>query len=256
MDYNVIKQKFQVIKRVEVPRGEYSYDNAVNLIVELNDIYNPSWIYVDRGSGEYQLERLHIIGEERPSTGLRNKVKGFQFKQTLEIMDPVTKLVTKEPFKPFMINQLAICFERDKMMLSPFDEVLHKQLIDYEVERISQSGVPVYTSENEHFVDALGLAYLAFVLEFVELTQAIKKVVNSTKIIQTPIQLGQSRAKADLRELQTPTSNPWNQLKTDPNELRGDRQTWVKVPATAKPSSGGGGWGTRGGRGGGGRSMW
>lgn len=256
MDYNVIKQKFQVIKRVEVPRGEYSYDNAVNLIVELNDIYNPSWIYVDRGSGEYQLERLHIIGEERPSTGLRNKVKGFQFKQTLEIMDPVTKLVTKEPFKPFMINQLAICFERDKMMLSPFDEVLHKQLIDYEVERISQSGVPVYTSENEHFVDALGLAYLAFVLEFVELTQAIKKVVNSTKIIQTPIQLGQSRAKADLRELQTPTSNPWNQLKTDPTELRGDRQTWVKVPATAKPSSSGGGWGTRGGRGGGGRSMW
>ena len=46
------KQKFQVIKRIEVPKAEYSYDAAVNLIIELNDQYNPSWIYCDRGSGE------------------------------------------------------------------------------------------------------------------------------------------------------------------------------------------------------------
>ena len=35
-----------------MPRSEYTYDNAVNKIVELNQIYNPSYIYVDRGSGE------------------------------------------------------------------------------------------------------------------------------------------------------------------------------------------------------------
>ena len=40
------------MKRVEVPRAEYSYDNAINLIVELNDIYMPSFIYCDRGAGE------------------------------------------------------------------------------------------------------------------------------------------------------------------------------------------------------------
>jgi len=51
-DYDVIRQKFKVIKRVEVPRSEYSYDSAVNKIVELNDIFNPSWIFCDRGSGE------------------------------------------------------------------------------------------------------------------------------------------------------------------------------------------------------------
>jgi uncharacterized membrane protein YgcG len=259
LDFDVIRQKFKVIRRVEVPRGEYSYDNAVNLIVELNDIYNPSWIYCDRGSGEYQIERLHIIGEQRPSTGLRNKVKGWQFKNVIEVMDPVTKIVVKEPMKPFMVNQLAIAFERDKMMLSPFDEVLHKQLIDYEVERISQSGNPVYTSENEHFVDALGLAYLAFVLEFSELTQSIKKPTVSTKIEQSPVQLGQARANAALRDLNAPTASPWaNQLKHDPTELKGDRPSWVKVPLGAKNSSStGAGWGSRGGRGGGGgRSMW
>lgn len=52
LDYDVIMQKFRVIRRIEVPRSEYSYDNAVNTVVELNDKYNPSWIYADRGAGE------------------------------------------------------------------------------------------------------------------------------------------------------------------------------------------------------------
>lgn len=58
-----------------MPRSEYSYDAAVNLIIELNEIYNPSYIYCDAGSGEYQIERLHIYGDEHPQTGLKNKVK-------------------------------------------------------------------------------------------------------------------------------------------------------------------------------------
>ncbi len=52
LDYDVNREKFKVIKRIEVPKAEYSYDAAVNLVVELNEIYNPSWIYCDRGAGE------------------------------------------------------------------------------------------------------------------------------------------------------------------------------------------------------------
>jgi replicative DNA helicase len=66
LDYDLEFEKFRVIKRIEVPKSEYSYDNAVNLIVELNDVYNPSWIYVDRGSGKYNLpfnreNRLNLL---------------------------------------------------------------------------------------------------------------------------------------------------------------------------------------------------
>ena len=49
-------EEFRVSRRVEVPRAEYSFDKAVNMIIELNQIYNPTWIYADRGSGEYQIE--------------------------------------------------------------------------------------------------------------------------------------------------------------------------------------------------------
>ena len=66
--------------------------------------------------------------------------------------------------------------------LEPCDDVLLKQLMDYEVEKVSASGVPIYTSENEHFVDALGLAYLAMVLEFKDLTNMIKDPESTTKI--------------------------------------------------------------------------
>lgn len=52
LDFDVDIRKFKVIKRIEVPRGEYTLDNAVKMIIELNDIYKPSWIYVDRGYGK------------------------------------------------------------------------------------------------------------------------------------------------------------------------------------------------------------
>lgn len=52
LDYDDQFEKFRVLKRVEVPKSEYSYDMAIKTIVKLNEIYNPSWIYVDAGAGE------------------------------------------------------------------------------------------------------------------------------------------------------------------------------------------------------------
>lgn len=260
LDYDIILKKFMVIKRVEVPRSEYSYEAAVNMIVELNDQYNPSFIFCDRGSGEHQIERLHMIGDERPATGLKHKVRGWQFRNNIEITDPVTFQVSKHPMKPFMVTQLQIAFERDMMILSPFDEVLHKQLIDYEVERISAFGDPVFTSKNEHFVDALGLAYLAFVLEFRELTQMIKLPQTSNKIEFTGVQLGASRLNNAFNGLSNNGSDFTKVLKYDPTELPGDRPTMVKVnPSYRSGASGGSSWGSRSSgmrRNGGGRSMW
>ena len=201
---------------------------------------------------DYQIERLHIYGDQHPSTGLKHKVVGVQFKENLDIIDPVTKETKKEPLKPFMVNQLVITFDRERIILSPFDEILHKQLIDYCVERISMSGQPVYTSVNEHFVDALCLAHLAFVLKFPELTQAIKIPQNSSKIEFVNSSLGTKKADAALNEITRPAINPWQkrtfqQAGKDENERRGDYQQWVKVPLkAARPHiKNYNGWGTR-----------
>jgi len=52
LDYDIKTRMFWVMKRIEVPRGEYTLDNAVNWIIEVNKIYDPRWIFVDRGYGE------------------------------------------------------------------------------------------------------------------------------------------------------------------------------------------------------------
>lgn len=261
LDFDVKVKKFKVIKRIEVPRSEYSYDEAVNLVVKLNDQYNPAWIFCDRGAGEYQIERLHIIGDERPKTGLKNKVVGFQFSNMLEIVDPVTHEITKAPMKAFMVNQLQIAFERNNMILSPFDEVLHKQLVDYTVEKIGKNGQPVFTSKNEHFVDALGLAYLAFVLK-TDLTQTIQKpeVKNVIEVVNKT--LGSSGLNKMFNSIQTDFNvSKAVQLNYDKDERPGDRPTWVKVPQSYRSGSSAGRWGSRspGSRGSGsrgGRSTW
>lgn len=246
--------KFKVLKRVEVPRSEYSYDNAINKIVELNEIYNPSYIYCDAGSGEYQIERLHIIGDENPRTGLKAKVKRWSFSNKIEIMDPITKEMDKKPLKPFMVNQLQIAFERDMMILSPYDTILSKQLVDYEVEKIGANGNPVFTSENEHFVDALGLAYLAMVLEFKDLTGIIEEPESTSKFVVSNKQIGGMMAKIESEARMNADSRIVDFYQnTDFSDLPGDRPTMVKVDMDYRSSRYGGGssWGSRTPRGGG-----
>ena len=246
---------FRVTKRIEVPRSEYSYDKAIQTIVELNNVYRPSWIYCDRGAAEYQIERLHIIGDENPSTGLKNKVKGWQFKQTIDVMDPHTKQIVREPMKPFMVNQLSIAFERNKIALSPFDDIMYKQLIDYHMVRIGQTGAPVYSDENEHSIDALGLAFLAFVLEFPDLVNQVKRAKFNTVIKQSNAALGAARLNQLFNDKGFREEHGLPQ--SDPRELRGDKQSWFKTASINKGAGTSSNWGARSsGMRGGGRSLW
>lgn len=189
LEYNMELQKFMVLLRYEMPKAEYSYDEAVNAIIRLNRIYNPSFIYCDRGSGEYQIERLHIYGDEHPETGLKQKVVGWSFSNKITVHDPVTGEEDNKPMKPFMVSQLQIAFERNNLALSPYDEVLFKQLIDYEVERIGANGNPTFTSKNEHYIDALGLAYLAMTLRFKQLTGVMQDLEVSSNFATSNVNL-------------------------------------------------------------------
>lgn len=52
LDHDIKAKKFIVMKRIEIPRSEYTLDNAVKAIISVNEIYNPRWIFLDRGYGE------------------------------------------------------------------------------------------------------------------------------------------------------------------------------------------------------------
>ena len=267
LDYNVSLGKFMILKRYEMPRAEYSYDAAVNAVIELNNIYKPAWIYADKGAGEYQLERLHIYGDEHPQSGLKNKLKGWSFSNKVDVYDPITGEKDSKPMKPFMVNQLQIAFERNNLMLSPWDDIIYKQLIDYEVEKMSASGIPSFSSKDEHYIDALGLAYLAMVLEFKKLTGVIEDLQTTSKMeLLTNVHLtGPQGVYGQDARKNVPAEVQEFYEKTDFRERRGERQSWVKLndyQGALNPKHGGygsghsSGWGSRGGSGGFSRKGW
>lgn len=86
----------RVCYREEIPRSEYTLTKAVDRIMELNKIFQPKHIYVDRGFGEVQVELLHKAGVENPQTKLRERVKGVSFAETIEVKDPYTQLPVKK----------------------------------------------------------------------------------------------------------------------------------------------------------------
>lgn len=51
-EHGQIEPIFKVMFNIEIPRSEFTYTNAVNKIVELNDTYQFDWIAIDRGYGK------------------------------------------------------------------------------------------------------------------------------------------------------------------------------------------------------------
>ena len=167
---------FKMLFRLEVPRSEFTYVNAMNKIIELNEEYQFDWIGIDRGYGEVQLEMLHKYGMEHPETGLANKVIGYQFSQKIEVRDPYTRKKDQKHIKPFMVNNSVSLFEKGKIILDGSDKTMISQLEEYRVKSISSSGLPVYTDENEHAIDAMNLALLLFEQKYSSLLKKVYSI--------------------------------------------------------------------------------
>ena len=197
-EFNPVIRKFRVINRYEIPRSERTFDNAVKKIIELNKKYNPARIYCDRGYGEYQIEYLQRRGmeakhdESDPAYGLQHKVHGVAFNENIEVRNPWTKQPEKKTVKPFMVDQTRILLERNMLHVSEHDDVIWSQMENYRVVRITPTGKPVYTDENEHALDALMLCVLCFTTEFPEVTKIIEDIEVARSIAFSKKKIGRS----------------------------------------------------------------
>jgi len=148
---------------------------AVSRIVELNNIFKPKHIYVDRGYGEVQVELLHKYGVENPMSGLKERVKGVSFSETIDVKDPYTKQNVKKEIKPYMVDNLRQYLEKEVLAISERDAEIYMQLISYVVVRTTQTGRPVFEaggSAVDHAHDALILALLAITENYSDLHKA------------------------------------------------------------------------------------
>jgi replicative DNA helicase len=179
--------KIKLCFREEIEKSEYTLTKAVARIIELNTMLNPKHIYVDRGYGEVQVELLRKHGVENPNTGLKEKVKGVSFAETIDIRDPYTKLMVKKELKPFMVDNLRQFLEREQLCIPASDDDMFMQLISYVVVRTTQTGRPVFEaggSAVDHAHDALILALLAITQNYGEFSKA-KYAMNTESISNT-----------------------------------------------------------------------
>jgi replicative DNA helicase len=167
--------KVRLCYREEISKSEYTLTKAVDRIIELNEIFNPKHIYVDRGYGEVQVELLRKHGVENPSSKLKERVKGVGFGESVEVRDPYTKLMIKKEIKPYMVDNLTQFLEKGNIIFSEHDEEMYIQLISYVVIRMTSSGRPVFEaggSAVDHAHDALILALLSITQNYGEFSKS------------------------------------------------------------------------------------
>lgn len=172
--FGMREPKFIVLFRIEIPKSRFTYTEAVNKVIELNDLVNFDHIAIDRGYGETQIEMLVKYGMANPVSGLEEKVTGYQFGQKIPVRDPHTGKKDEKPLKPFMVNNSVITFEKQKIVFDPTDEEIVKQFESYVVKNVSSTGVPIFSSEDEHIIDAVNLALLAFEQNYSDLMRIIR----------------------------------------------------------------------------------
>lgn len=173
---------FKVVMREEMPRTQFTMDNAIARIIELHKIYDFDWIAADRGYGDTQIELIKKYGVEHPETMLHERLIGYHLGSKIDVRDPHTMKIEKKNFKPFMVNNSVRVFERDKIVLNPNDKVLRRQLENYRIKSISSNGIPTYVDVDEHSVDAMNLALLCFEQKYGELM----KTLMSTRFLGIP----------------------------------------------------------------------
>ena len=173
------KRIFYIVDREVVSRDGWTQLSACSRIADLNRIWKPMAIYVDRGYGGTQVEVLRNFGYEaladpskgptHPDAALRDIVKPYDFGSSIEVRDLFTKQPVKKNAKGFLVESTVRRFESNDIRFSEYDEDLEAQLGNYIIDRITTTGNAVFKADNEdigdHALDALMLSVLAFVME-------------------------------------------------------------------------------------------
>ena len=171
---------FEVVYRETIPRTKFTLDYTVDRIVDLDWVWKPAFIYVDRGYGDYQVERLQIIGGQaapgEKGHGLNKRVKGVQFRQTIELREPGTGKPIRRDAKSLMVAMTRFLLERHALKFSSSDRVLSRQMLDYN-SHVTPYGNVRYAPgrSGDHVLDALHLCVLGFAIEYPHLLEIQKR---------------------------------------------------------------------------------
>lgn len=193
MEWDEEEQLFIPFFRKVIPRGEFTYSEAVEAIKEAEYEFKFDYMMIDAGHGEFQIEQLHIWADKyRP--GFAKKIIRLNLSEKVKVMDPVTKKVESKHIKPFMVNNAVLMFEREKVALAPKDRDTIVQFESYEVKSWGSDGRPTYTDENEHILDCIVFALYGFTKYYDDILKVTKSA--AVRTISQPL----DRMRSDIKD--------------------------------------------------------
>jgi len=174
--FNPANNNYYKVAREIVQKAGWTQLAACQKIAELNRLWRPDRIYIDKGHGSTQGEILRKWGFEaltdpsrgrgHPDTKLKDLVV-YDFGSNVEVRDPWTQKKEKKYAKAFLVENAVRFFESQIIHYPASDKDFAKQLNGYIIKRIGESGKPTYEAgpAGDHMLDAFMLALVAFALE-------------------------------------------------------------------------------------------
>ena len=180
-------KKYRLFYRESVSLDDMTQVESISRIIKLNEKFKIDHIYVDAGYGHTNFEELRLYGSKNPESGLSRKTKTVNFGGKISIYDPFSKEEVEKQMKPFSVSNVVTCLERGELILPDSEDEkirLIGQMREYRVIKISPTGNPRYSEDNDHILDAFNISLLGFQLEYSELIKLT--YINDVSISKRP----------------------------------------------------------------------
>ena len=230
-----------VVWAENISKKEFTTPSGIGRIVELNRMWQPSWIYVDAGGGDGgQMLRYHgraMAGKNPVDARLMNIVKSYDFASKIEFQEHDGRKV-KAAAKQFMVENSVKRFELGAIKYPREDLSITRQLNNYIVARRTPVGAPVFGMKEkkwgDHRLDAMNLALVAVRLQFPSMfNESLAPLGNPIAVIPNeeatpPVERVVLPQSVNLLNAGQNHSRDWR--KPNPNARGGVLQSWGGDP--------------------------
>ena len=169
-EWNRKDELFKLVDKAVVRGDEFTQIDAMNKMLELDKIWHPKYIAVDRGYGHTQVELLRQFSKRHPHLRFDERLFDFNMGAKVQVLDPLTGQRIQKPIKPLMLSLSAARLERGEQIFpNSEDDEKTKGLVDqlrvFKQTGITPEGRPIYSKEYDHTLTAWCLTVLIFMLK-------------------------------------------------------------------------------------------
>lgn len=223
--------------RESMPRSAYLLHATKLRVAELANTFQLTAAYVDKTPGQFMVEELNVEGHLQ--------VQGKSFRENEPFVNPATNEVEQKSLKHVMIAFAQWLFEEGRIIIPPrqaeidhivvdhkgneklvrgpdWDDEFITQLINYQVIKVTKTGVPEYTSKDEHAIDAFLLALYAAIRSFDHPYdyQFTNQVGSHASVDETNLFGGKGAIVMGVPEKRETHEPRYEEMPADPEEIR------------------------------------